>query len=111
MMLTMYSESVCVSMCVLSDLLPAGDHWTLNPVPLLREMAGGVRSNSTETHGPHTSTPHPSSPAWTHPSPGHYKKSALAGDVQSRQELHQVRQADAVALTATWAVEWVVRTS
>lgn len=34
-----------------------------------------------------------------------YKKSALVEVVQSRQELHQVRQATAMALTGTWAVE------
>ncbi|CAB1415915.1 unnamed protein product [Pleuronectes platessa] len=45
----------------------------------------GVRSTSTETHSPSTSTPlHPS---WAHPSSEHYKKSALAEVVQSQQLL------------------------
>lgn len=39
----------------------------------------------------------------------HYKKSVLAEVLQSRQELHQVRQATSVAVTGTWAVEKAVR--
>jgi len=41
------------------------------PVPLLRELAGGgVRSTSTETHNPHTSTPAPPPHMDSSPDPG-----------------------------------------
>ncbi len=107
--LSSISNLLCgVCQCVLSYLLPAGDHWTLNPVPLLREMAGewGPPPQRHRTLTP----PHPPLlPTWTHPSPRPYIKSALTEVVQSHQNLHQVRQATAVALTETCAVQKVVR--
>lgn len=48
----------------------------------------GVRSTSTETHSPHTFPP-------PHPSSERYKNSAPAEVVQSRHQLHQVRQTTA----------------
>lgn len=82
---------VCVDACVQTDLLPLDDHWTVTPVLLLMEITGGW--------GPpprrHTDLTPPPSPfsTWTRPPPRDYKKSAPAEVVQSRPELHQVREA------------------
>lgn len=82
---------VCVGVCAQTDLLPLADHWTVAPVLLLMEITGGW--------GPpprrHTDLTPPPSPfsTWTRPPPRDYKKSAPAEVVQSRPELHQVREA------------------
>lgn len=54
---------------------------------------GGGWGPTPRRHTAHTPPPPPLLPAWTHPSPGHYKKSSPAEVVQSRQELRQVRKA------------------
>lgn len=80
---------------VLGDLIPAGDHWTLNPVPLLRDKAGGWGPTSMR-HTALTPNPHPDS----------IKRTCFPEVAQSHPELHQVRNSKAVVVSGIWIVNF-----
>lgn len=82
---------------LLGDLIPAGDHWTLNPVLLLRDKAGGwgptlARHTALVANPPPTPPPHPDG----------IKGARSPEVVQSHPELHQVRNANAVVSRGSW---------